>query len=88
MEPAKYENVDEVIAHARSLPDFPDKSVVIGRLETRNVNRYQEALMALNELVVKAESEDAGPGNSASKEQLQGLIDKIARLESADNLAE
>lgn len=89
MDPVKLEDIDEVILFARSLPDFPNKPTVLNRLETRNLNRYQEAQMLLNEVLATNESPSSGPGQeSASLEQIQELADRIAKLGASDIVAE
>lgn len=89
MEQANEIKIEEVIAYAKSLPEFPHKTLVVERLETRNLNRYQEALLKLNEVIV--EHQDPAPdasGTAVTREQLQHLIDKIASMESNEQVAE
>lgn len=83
------ENIDHVIAYAKALPDFPNKATVVQRLETRNLNRYQEARMNLNEVLAAEDAPQAdASGVAVSKDQLQTLIDRISLLEAQDIFAE
>jgi len=82
MEPQRYEDIDSVIKFAEALPDFPNKSFVLERLETRNMNRYQEALATLNELF--AEADAPGGIDAKTKSGLQELANRLARLEASD----
>lgn len=84
MEPQRFENAENVIMFARSLPDFPDKIKIIERLETRNVNRYQEAMGTLAELLVGDPDPLAGCGSGITREQLEELRSRIASLEASD----
>lgn len=79
------EEPETVIAHIRTMPDFTHKALIIERLQTRNVNRYQEALLKLNELLVEGNS---ALSNGVTNEQIQNLITRIARLESSGSDAE
>ncbi len=89
MEDERLENIDEVIAYAKSLPDFPNKAQVVQRLETRNLNRYQEAVLFLNELLAADAAPAAAPGSPAvAREQIQKLVDRIAELGAQDLVAE
>jgi hypothetical protein len=83
MEPQRFEDVDNVIAFARSLPDFPNRALVLDRLEQRNVNRYQEAMLSLNEALAIFDYTKTH-ADGASKQQIQQLIDRLARLEASD----
>lgn len=80
------EEPETVIAHIRSMPDFTHKEFVIERLQTRNVNRYQEAVLKLNELIV--EDGDGGESGTVSGVEIQNLISRITRLESSGSDAE
>ncbi len=83
------ENIENVIIYAKELPDFPNKAIVVQRLETRNLNRYQEARMNLNEVLAAEEAPQADAcGIAVTKEQLQTLIDRISLLEAQDIFAE
>lgn len=85
MEPQRFETLDNVIAYARSIPDFPGKPLILEQLETRNVNRFQQAMGKLNELLVENPHPAAScAGGAASREQIQQLIDRITRLEASD----
>jgi hypothetical protein len=89
VEESRQENVEDVIRYARELPEFPNKAIIVQRLETRNINRYQEALMNLNEILANDEAPDAAAcGAAVSRQQLQALVDKIAVLEAQDQVAE
>lgn len=89
MEEARQESIEDVIRYARELPDFPHKALVVERLETRNINRYQEALLNLNEILANDEAPDASAcGGAVSRQQLEALVDKIAVLEAQDQVAE
>lgn len=81
------DSIETIVEYARNLPGFPNKEIVVQRLETGNLNRYQEALLALNETIAGLE-ENGTPEGSATKEQLQSLINRIARLEAKDPIAE
>ena len=81
------DSIEAIAEYARSLPGFPNKELVLQRLETGNLNRYQEAILTLNENIAALETTPAGE-SSASREQLQSLLDRIARLESKDPIAE
>ena len=82
-------NIEDVIAYARALPDFPNKALIMQRLETGNLNRYQEALQTLNEVLAMETTPNAEAcGTGVSMEQLQELADQIARLEAKDLVAE
>lgn len=83
------ENIEHVIAYAKALPDFPNKALVVQRLETRNLNRYQEARMNLNEVLAADGAPQADAcGVAVTREQLQTLIDRISLLEAQDIFAE
>ena len=90
------DSIDAVLAYARALPDFPNKALVLQRLETGNLNRYQEALLNLNEQIANLENaanaSDAGaaqpPTGDATAQQLQALVSRIAKLEAQDPIAE
>lgn len=89
MENRKTENIDDVIAYADSLPDFTNKALVLQRLGTGNLNRYQEALLSVNEiLATDIPAQPDMEGRSVSKEQLQTLVDRIALLGAQDLVAE
>jgi len=82
-------NIEDVLAYTRALPDFPNKALIVQRLETGNLNRYQEALLTLNEVLAAETTPSAEAcGAGVSKEQLQELADQIARLEAKDLVAE
>lgn len=82
-------HIDDVIAYAKALPDFPNKAVVIQRLETRNLNRYQEAVLNLNDVLAQPEPPlPSIDGRPILREQLEALVDKISRLEANDIVAE
>jgi hypothetical protein len=84
------DTIDDIIAYARSLPDFPNKALILQRLETRNLNRYQEAALTINEVLAMPNSPDApaAGGKAVTADQLQSLIDRISRLEATDIIAE
>ncbi len=82
------EEPETVIAHIRTMPDFTHKEFVIERLQTRNVNRYQEALLKLNELIVQDRPDMAAGLEAVSADKIQNLITRIARLESSGSDAE
>ncbi len=83
------ENIDNVIAYAKGLPDFPNKAIVVQRLETQNLNRYQEARMNLNEVLAVEDAPQADAcGVAVTRDQLQTLIDRISLLEAQDIFAE
>lgn len=83
------EQVDSVIAFAKSLPDFPNKAIVVQRLETRNLNRYQEALMNLHEILAQDEPPlPSATGEPILREQLEELRHRISRLEANEPVAE
>ena len=82
------EEPETVIAHIRSMADFTHKEFVIERLQTRNVNRYQEAVLKLNELIVEDRGPNADVTEMVSAEQIQNLITRITRLESSGSDAE
>ncbi len=83
------ENIDNVIAYAKGLPDFPNKAIVVQRLETQNLNRYQEARMNLNEVLAVENAPLADTcGVAVTRDQLQTLIDRISLLEAQDIFAE
>lgn len=85
MEPQRFDDIDSVIAFAKSLPDFPNKAFVVERLEMRNVNRYQEAMGSLNEtLASNPNPDEACTGGAATGSQIQELVNRIARLEASD----
>ncbi len=89
MDQTQMVNIDEVIAFAKALPDFPHKALVVQRLETRNLNRYQEALMNLNEVLAADDAPQAGAdGKAVTCDQLQLLVDRISLLEAQDIVAE
>jgi hypothetical protein len=82
-------NIEDVVAYTKALPDFPNKAIIVQRLETGNLNRYQEALMTLNEVLVSETTPNADAcGTGVSREQLQKLADQIASLEAKDIVAE
>lgn len=78
--------IEGLLQFARSLPDFPHKALVIQRLETANINRYQETMLTLNELLagddLKSQAE-AAPGE-ITREQIQELLTRITGLESME----
>lgn len=78
------EEPETVISHIRAMPDFTHKEFVIERLQTRNVNRYQEAVLKLNELIV----EDGNGDGTVNSVEIQNLITRITRLESSGSDAE
>lgn len=82
MEPQRFEEVENVMTFVRSMPDFPGRARVLDRLEQRNVNRYQEAMLLLNEVLAQPES-DSTTG-SASHEEIRELVNRLARLEASD----
>lgn len=85
MNPINEDSIEEVIELANSLPDFPNKQTVINRLETGNLNRYQEAQLLLNELLANTEAPSAAPGEPAiSMDQIQALHDRISNLGAAE----
>jgi hypothetical protein len=85
MEPQRFETVENVIAFARALPDFPNKPLIVEQLETRNVNRFQQAMDKLNEVLVQTPNPQAAcTGGGATGEQLQELINRIAQLDASD----
>lgn len=87
--PPPFESIDSVIAYAKSLPDFPNKALVVQRLETRNLNRYQEARLNLNEVLGSDDAPMASPGQAAvTRDQLQCLVDRISLLEANEPVAE
>lgn len=89
MEETRKDNIEDVIRYAKELPDFPHKALVVERLETRNINRYQEALLNLNEVLANNEAPDAAAcGTAVSRQQLEALVNKIAMLEAQDQVAE
>lgn len=83
------EDIESVITYAKSLPDFPNKQLIVQRLETHNLNRYQEALLNLNEILSTPEAPlpDA-TGKAVTMEELQTLATRISRLEANDLVAE
>jgi hypothetical protein len=88
-ESTELENIDEVIAYAKSLPDFPNKAIIVQRLETRNLNRYQEALLNLHEILAQPEVPlPASEGEAITCAQLEALRDKISGLEANEPVAE
>lgn len=83
------ENIDSVISYAKSLPDFPNKAIIVQRLETRNLNRYQEALQNLNETLAAPQPPLPGAnGEAVTLDQLQTLATRISHLEANDLVAE
>jgi hypothetical protein len=76
----RYDNVDDVIAFARDLPDFPHREEVIKCLETRNMNRYAQALTLLEE-----SRGDVAPANH---QQLLHLEERIKALSASDLVSE
>mgnify|MGYP007049509541 CR=1 FL=1 len=85
----RLENIDSVIAYAKSLPDFPNKAIIVQRLETRNLNRYQEALLNLHETLAATEQPIAGvDGEAITREQLEILVNRISKLEANEPIAE
>ena len=78
------EGIDQIVAYAKGLPDFPNKALIVQRLETGNINRYQEAMLNINEVIAQYDTHDTAHDTSATKEQLQGLLDRITALESQD----
>ena len=85
----EFEDIDSVIRYVKELPDFPNKALVLNRLETRNLNRYQEALLSLNETLASPEPPIAAPGASvATMDQLQTLAQRISALEANEPVAE
>ena len=89
MPDAKSESIESVLAYARSLPDFPNKALILQRLETGNLNRYQEAMLNLNETLAADDAPIASTsGEAVTRQQLEVLLNKIARLEAKDIVAE
>ena len=85
MEPQRFETVENVVAYAQSIPDFPGKPLVLEQLETRNVNRFQQAMGKLNELLVSnPDPISSCAGGGASREQIQELVNRIAQMEASD----
>jgi hypothetical protein len=85
MEPQRFEEVESVLAYARSIPDFPGKALVLEQLETRNVNRFQQAMGKLNELLVTTEQPAVScAGGGATRDQIQELVERITRLDASD----
>jgi len=84
MEPQKFDDIEDVIAFARALPEFPSKAKIVERLETRNVNRYQEAMGTLAELLVTDPDPLQACGTGITRGQLEQLRERIARLEASD----
>jgi len=78
--------IEGLLQFARSLPEFPNKALVVQRLETANINRYQETMLTLNELLasddLKSQAE-ATPGE-ITREQIQELLTRITGLESLE----
>ncbi|MGI8905289.1 MAG: hypothetical protein ACR2IE_02225 [Candidatus Sumerlaeaceae bacterium] len=85
MEPQRFETLENVIAYAQSIPDFPNKPLILEQLETRNVNRFQQAMAKLNEVLVQnPDPEPSSSGGGASREQLQELVNRITQLDASD----
>jgi hypothetical protein len=82
MDSTKFDDIDQVLAFARSVPEFPNKALVVSRLETRNLNRFQEAILVVNESIVNAEAQ------GESTETLVALLNRIEKLEANDKVAD
>lgn len=89
MDSAELENIDDVVAFTAALPDFPNKALVLKRLETGNLNRYQEALLTLNETLAEWDNPIAAAGERpVTRAQLERLVDRISILQAQDIVAE
>lgn len=89
MDPNGKESLENVIAFVNSLPDFPNKALVLQRLETGNLNRYQEALLTINDTLSSEEAPLAGSnGEAVTREQLQTVVNRIALLQAQEQVAE
>ena len=74
----RYDNIDDVISFARQLPEFPNKAAVVQCLETRNMNRYAQALVLIED----------GRTDGPVHESLVELEKRIKALAASDIVSE